>query len=234
VNIKQNDKLQLNWIVDLLQLTTEQLVFIDETLFNETTKWHHQVYASVDESARYQVSRKKEHFWSIFLMYTINDYLFCIDIHEDWFNDETFFAVLKLSIICFLKLRKQLTLTAMSAVFALTAVSTMILATTSALTLQAASALTLSAASALTLQAASALSEDFDLDEMLERMSEFFRDSFWHWRDDNMMTSRIERELKECQHCERFEQLQIYQFDFSIDFSIEHWRFENVKNVWIQ
>jgi hypothetical protein len=66
----------------------------------------------------------------------------------------------------------------MSAVFALTAVSTMILATTSALTLQAASALTLSAASALTLQAASALSEDFDLDEMLERMSEFFRDSF--------------------------------------------------------
>jgi hypothetical protein len=37
-----------------------------------------------------------------------------------------------------------------------------------------------------------------------------------------MMTSRIERELKECQHCERFEQLQIYQFDFSIDFSIEH------------
>jgi len=61
-----------------------------------------------------------------------------------------------------LKLRKQLTLTAVSAVFALTAVSTMILATTSA----------------LTLQAASALSEDFDLDEMLERMSEFFRDSF--------------------------------------------------------
>ncbi len=218
MNIKQNDKLQLNWIVDLLQLMTEQLVFIDETLFNETTKWHHQVYASVDESARYQVFRKKEHFWSIFLMYTINDYLFCIDIHEDWFNDETFFAVLKLSIICFLKLRKQLTLTAVSAVFALTAVSTMILATTSA----------------LTLQAASALSEDFDLDEMLERMSEFFRDSFWLWRDDNMMTSRIERELKECQHCERFEQLQIYQFDFSIDFSIEHWRFENVKNVWIQ
>jgi len=56
-------------------------------------------------------------------------------------------------------------LTAASAVFALTAASTMILAATSALTLQAASALT--------------LTEDFfDLDEMLEEMSEFSRGRF--------------------------------------------------------
>ncbi len=218
MSIRQNDELRLNWVVDLLQLTTEQLVFVDETLFNETTRWRYQVYASVDESACYQVSRKREHFWSVLSTYTIDDYLLCIDIREDWFNDETFFAVLKLSIICFLKLQEQLTLTAASAVFALTAVFTMILA----------------AMSALTLRAASALSEGFDLDEMLERMSEFFRDSFWLQRDDDMMTLRIEEGLKECQHCERFEQLQIYRFDFSIDFSIERWRFENVKNVWIQ
>ena len=95
-----------------------------------------------------------------------------------------FFAALKLSMICLLKLRKQLTLTAASAVFALTAVFTMILAATSVLTLRAASALT--------------LSEDFFVDEMLERMSEFSRDSFWLRRDDNMMTSRIKRGLKEC------------------------------------
>ncbi len=53
VDIRQNDELQLNWIVDLLQLMTEQLVFINETLFNETTRWHHQVYALIDESAHY-------------------------------------------------------------------------------------------------------------------------------------------------------------------------------------
>ena len=124
-----------------------------------------------------------------------------------------FFAALKLSMICFLKLRRQLTLTAASAVFALTAISTMILAVTSALTLP----------------------EDFfDLDEMLERMSEFFRDSFWLRRDDGMMTSGIEGGLKGCQHCERFEQLQIYRFDFSIDLFNRALRFENVKNVWIQ
>ncbi len=179
VNIRQNDELRLNWIVDLLQLMTEQLVFIDESLFNKTTKWRHQVYASIDESARYQVFRKREHFWSVLLMYTINDYLLCINIHEDWFNDKTFFAALKLSMTCLLKLRKQLTLTAASAVFALTAAFIIILAAMSALTLSAASALT--------------LSEDFFVDEMLERMSEFFRNSFWLQRDDDMMTSRVER-----------------------------------------
>jgi len=57
--------------------------------------------------------------------------------------------------ICLLKLRGQL---------ALAAASTMILAATSALTLRAASALT--------------LPEDFFVDEMFERMSEFSRDSF--------------------------------------------------------
>ncbi len=75
VDIRQNDELRLNWIADLLQLMTEQLVFVDETLFNETTKWCHQVYASVDEPARYQVSRKREHIWSVLSAYTIDDYL---------------------------------------------------------------------------------------------------------------------------------------------------------------
>ncbi len=58
-------------------------------------------------------------------------------------------------------------MTAASAVFALTAASTMVLAATSALTLRAASALAL------------ALPEGFfDLDEMLEGMSESSRGRF--------------------------------------------------------
>ncbi len=102
VSIRQNNELQLNWIVDLLQLMIEQLIFVDETLFNETMKWHHQVYASVDELARYQVSRKRKHCWSVLSIYMINDYLFCTDIREDWFNDKIFFQWLadKLLSLC--------------------------------------------------------------------------------------------------------------------------------------
>ncbi len=79
----------------------------------------------------------------------------------------------------------------------------------------------LAAASALTLRAASALPEGFDLDEVLEGMSESSRGSFRLRRDDGMMASGVGGGLKGCQHCERFEQLQIYRFDFSIDFPIE-------------
>ncbi len=164
MSIRQNDELRLNWVADLLQLTAEQLVFVDETLFNETTGWRHQAYAPVGEPARYQASRKREHSWSVLPAYTIDDYLPCTGIREGWFNGEAFFAALKLPMICPLELRGQLALAAAPAVFALAAASTMVLAAASALALRAASAL--------------ALPEGFFVDEVLERMSESSRGSF--------------------------------------------------------
>ena len=91
VSIRQNDELRLNWVADLLRLTAEQLVFVDETLFNETTRWRHQAYAPVGEPARYQASRKRGHCWSVLPAYTIDGYLPCTGIREGWFNDEAFF-----------------------------------------------------------------------------------------------------------------------------------------------
>ncbi len=88
VEVRQNDELRLNWVADMLRLTVEQLVFVNESLFNEITGWCHQVYAFVDQSARYQVSRTKEHCWSVLSIYTKDEYLFCTDIREGWFNDE--------------------------------------------------------------------------------------------------------------------------------------------------
>ncbi len=58
-------------------------MFMNEFLFNEITSWHHQVYASVDQSTCYQVFKMKEHYWSILLIYTKDEYLFCINIHEN-------------------------------------------------------------------------------------------------------------------------------------------------------
>ncbi len=75
----------------MLCLTIEQLMFMNESLFNEITDWRHQVYAFVDQSACYQVFRMKEHCWSVLSIYIKDEYLFCIDIHKNWFNDETFF-----------------------------------------------------------------------------------------------------------------------------------------------
>ncbi len=91
VEVRQNDELRLNWVADMLRLTVEQLVFVNESLFNEITGWRHQAYALVDQSARYQAFRTREHCWSVLSIYTKDEYLFCIDIRENWFNDETFF-----------------------------------------------------------------------------------------------------------------------------------------------
>ena len=91
VEVRQNDELRLNWVADMLRLMIKQLVFVNESLFNEITDWCHQVYALIDQSARYQVFRMKEHCWSVLSIYMKDEYLFCIDICKNWFNDETFF-----------------------------------------------------------------------------------------------------------------------------------------------
>jgi len=81
----------LNWVADMLRLMIEQLMFMNESLFNKITDWYHQVYVFVNQSARYQVFRTKEHCWSVLLIYMKDEYLFCINIRKNWFNDETFF-----------------------------------------------------------------------------------------------------------------------------------------------
>ncbi len=91
VEVRQNNELRLNWVTDMLRLMIKQLMFINEFLFNEIMSWCHQVYAFVDQLTRYQVFRTRKHCWSVLLIYMKDEYLFCIDIHEDWFNDETFF-----------------------------------------------------------------------------------------------------------------------------------------------
>ncbi len=91
VSVRQNDELRLNWIADMLRLTAEQLVFVNESLFNEITGWRHQAYAPVGEPARYQASRTRGHCWSVLPAYTIDGYLLCTDIREGWFNGEAFF-----------------------------------------------------------------------------------------------------------------------------------------------
>ncbi len=102
VEVRQNDELRLNWVTDMLCLIIKQLVFVNEFLFNEITSWCHQIYAFIDQSAHYQVFRTRKHCWSVFSIYMKDEYLFCIDICKNWFNDKTFFQWLadKLLSLC--------------------------------------------------------------------------------------------------------------------------------------
>ncbi len=48
------------------------------------------------------ITRTREHCWSVLSIYIKDEYLFCTDIREDWFNNETFFQWLadKLLSLC--------------------------------------------------------------------------------------------------------------------------------------
>ena len=88
---RRNDELRLQWIADLLGLTAEQLVFVDETLFNESTGWRHRAYAPVGQPARYHADRTRGRSWSVLPAYTVDGYLPYTGIREGWFNGEAFF-----------------------------------------------------------------------------------------------------------------------------------------------
>jgi hypothetical protein len=82
VGIRQNDELRLDWKAQMLHVTAEQLVFVDESLFNETTGWRHYAYAPIGEAARYHASRDRGASWSVLPAYTLNGYLPCTSIRE--------------------------------------------------------------------------------------------------------------------------------------------------------
>jgi hypothetical protein len=86
----QNKQLRQHWIADLLNLTAEQLIFVDESLFNETTDWRLRAYTLIDQSARYRVNIIRDRVWSFLSAYTSNDYLLCTDIKESYYNLDSF------------------------------------------------------------------------------------------------------------------------------------------------
>ena len=88
---RRNEELRRGYIADMLNITTEQMVFIDESLFNETTGWRHYAYAPIEQPGRYHASRTRGHSWSILPAYTIDGFLPCTGVKEGWFNGQAFY-----------------------------------------------------------------------------------------------------------------------------------------------
>ena len=81
----------MHWVAELLDVTAEQLVYIDETLFNESTGWRHRAYAPVGRPGRYHADRTRGYSWSVLPAYTIDGFLPCTGIKEGWYNAEEFY-----------------------------------------------------------------------------------------------------------------------------------------------
>ena len=72
-------------------VTAEQLVFIDESLFKAQTGWRCLAYAPIGQPARWEDNMRRGDTWSILPAYTTDGYLLCTGIKKGYYNGESFF-----------------------------------------------------------------------------------------------------------------------------------------------
>ena len=75
VGSRQNEEIRMHFVAELLDVIADQLVYIDESLFNETIEWRHRAYAPIGQPGRYHANRRREVNWSVLPAYTIDGQL---------------------------------------------------------------------------------------------------------------------------------------------------------------
>lgn len=85
---KQDPLLRQAWQADMLDLRAEQLVFVDESSFNERTGWRRKAWAPIGSPARYHGDLTRNKSWSIIPAYTVGGYLPCIGIRHGSYDTD--------------------------------------------------------------------------------------------------------------------------------------------------
>ena len=94
ISDRQDPALRRAFKDEALDWTAEMLVFLDESMFNETNGWRHYGYAPVGLPARYHADRTRGKGWSVLPAYTMEGYI-AVEIRQGWFNKETFQSFIK-------------------------------------------------------------------------------------------------------------------------------------------
>jgi transposase len=89
-SINRNEDLRDSYRRTMRNFAAEDLVFLDEAIFNEKTGWRHHAYAPVGHEARYTQSIDRGDTWAILPAYTVHGYLPCTAIKQGYFNMEEF------------------------------------------------------------------------------------------------------------------------------------------------
>jgi len=90
--ILRNETLRDSYRRTMRQFAAEDLVFLDESIFNEKTGWRHKAYGPIGEPSRYtqDIRRGKTH--AILPAYTVGGYLPCTGVKEGYFSHEDFMS----------------------------------------------------------------------------------------------------------------------------------------------
>jgi hypothetical protein len=86
----QSQALRVAWQAQMHDISAEQMVFIDESLFKQQTGWRLMAYGPIGSPARYADDMARGNTWSILPAYTVDGYLPCIGIRLGFFNGDAF------------------------------------------------------------------------------------------------------------------------------------------------
>ena len=90
LSLNRSEDLREAYKEEMRKFTADELVFIDESLFNDRTGWRHRAYAPIGAEARYGADIRRGNTWSILPAYTVNHgYLPCMGIREGYFNTQS-------------------------------------------------------------------------------------------------------------------------------------------------
>ena len=90
--INRNDDLRESYRLSMRQFAADDLVFLDESIFNEKCGWRHKAYAPIGDKSRYTQDIRRGNTYAILPAYTINGYLPCTGVKRGYFSHEEFIA----------------------------------------------------------------------------------------------------------------------------------------------
>ena len=91
----RNDALQRGYRLEMAKFVAEDLVFFDESIFNEKTGWRYCAYGSIGSLICYPADIRRGRTWSICAATTISGWLSCTGIKEGYFKLSDLFNWLK-------------------------------------------------------------------------------------------------------------------------------------------
>jgi len=89
ISLNRCEDLRDNYRNTIAQYNADDLVFIDESLFNERTGWRHRAYGPIGHENRWIGDAKRGRAWSILPAYTLHHgYLDCTGVKEGYYDTE--------------------------------------------------------------------------------------------------------------------------------------------------
>jgi transposase len=95
ISMTQNEELREAFQRDMSQFQDSDLVFLDESIFNEKTGWRHRAYAPVGQQAQYVHNMTRGETYSIIATTVLDGWLSCTAVKKGYYSKDQFIDWLK-------------------------------------------------------------------------------------------------------------------------------------------